>query len=221
MIPGGGIMRKAGVLFGIIMGAGILFPSIAFGQYRNGGIDGGGSMAVKLLSFFPNGNTNGLKGFSPGLGVGFDGRINFGNYFALAGELDYIGVSSANQTYDVDDAYGHYLYTSTETAYFNNIELKIDALVTIPLYNVTPFFGAGIVYNNSTITYSSDFGPSSTSGEGIGLEIVAGADFMVAENGAITIEVSVPIDQTVNFDGISPSIDVGGVEVMAGYRFIF
>jgi Outer membrane protein beta-barrel domain len=224
MIKKKGIFRKVNVLFVFLLAVGFVFPSLASARYRDVSAEGNGSIAVKLFSFFPNGNSNGLQDFSTGLGVGVDGRINFGDFFALAGELDYIGVSSASQTYDVYDAYGNYLGSSTETAYFNNLVLKVDALVTLPAGMITPFAGIGLVDNNPTLTYTgSDNGygaSASTSGSGIGLEILAGADFMVAGDGAVTAEISLPVNQTANFGDLGSNVDVGGIEIMVGYRFI-
>lgn len=214
------IFKKVTIISMFIMAMGFMFPSTVLAQYGNGNSEVGGSVAVKFFSFFPNSNSNGLKDFSPGLGVGVDGRVNFGDYFALAGELDYIGVSSASQTYDVYNNAGSYLYSSTETVYYNNVVLKLDALVTIPAGMITPFVGVGLVYNNPTFTYNGYGASANTSGSGVGFEVVGGADFMVAQNGGITAEISIPVNQTAYFSDIGSNIDVGGVEIMVGYRFI-
>ncbi len=216
---------KLSVVFMFILAAGFLFPSAAMARYGYSSSAASGSVGVKLFSFFPNSNSNGLRDFSPGLGVGIDGRVNFGDFFALAGEFDYIGVSSASQTYDVYDSYGNYIGSATETAYFNNLVFKVDALLTIPAGVITPFVGLGLVDNNPSFTFSGQSNgysaSSSTSGSGVGMEIVGGADFMAGFNGAVTAEISIPVDQTAYFSDIGSNIDVGGVEIMVGYRFLF
>lgn len=221
MFKKAGMSRTAGILFVIVLAAGCMLPSsaLAYGGEIVAGY--GGSVAAKLFTFFPNASTNGLKDFSTGLGVGVDARADLGNYFALAGEFDYIGLSTASQVYDVYDAYGNYLYSTTETVYYTDVALKLDALVTLPLYRVTPFFGAGLVYNTPTLVYSSD--NSSISGSGIGMELVGGADLMLPGKSAITVELSIPVSQIANFDigGVSQNVDVGGVEIMVGYRLLF
>lgn len=218
------IIRNITVVLVVVLAFGFMFPAAASAQYWSGNPEGNGSLAVKFYSFFPNSNSNGLKDFSPGLGVGVDGRVNFGNYFALAGELDYTGVSSASQTYNVYDAYGNYVGSATDTAYFNDVAFKLDALVTLPAGSVIPFAGIGMVANYPTFTfsgYSSGYsGSASTSGSGIGMEIVGGADFLTGGSGAITAQISIPVNQTAYFSDLGTNIDVGGFEIMVGYRFI-
>ena len=108
-------------------------------------------------------------------------------------------------------------------ANFSDLAIKIDALGTIPLGKITPFFGLGLVYNNPSISVSGGGSSASYSGSGVGLEIVGGADFVVTENGAITAEISIPISQTATFsvNGSNTNDNVGGYELMAGYRFFF
>jgi hypothetical protein len=217
--------RKLTILSMIILATEFLFPSVGLAQYRMDNTMGNGSIGLKFFGFYPNSNSNGLKDFSPGLGFGIDGRVNFGPYFALAGEFDYIGVSSASQTYDVYNSYGNYIGSATETAYFNNIALKLDALLTIPLRGIEPFAGIGIVGNYPTFTFSGSSGgygaSTSTSGSGVGMEIVGGVDFMVGQSGALELGLSFPINQIAYFSDIGTNIDVGGGEIMVGYRFIF
>ena len=223
MIKQMAIFRYLTVVSVFVLALGLLSPAPASAQYWSGNPEGNGSIAVKFFSFFPNSNSNGLKDFSPGLGLGVDGRVNFGNYFALAGELDYIGVSSASQTYYAYDAYGNYV-AATDTAYFNDMAFKLDALVTLPAGIVIPFAGIGMVANYPTFTfsgYSSGYsGSASTSGSGVGMEIVGGADFMAGYNGAVTAQISIPVSQTAYFSDLGTNIDVGGFEIMVGYRFI-
>ena len=164
------------------------------------------SVAPKFIIFFPNSSNPGLNNFSPGVGVGVDGRYNFIKYFAVAGELDYIGLSTYN--------------TNGVTINYSDFAIKADALGTIPLNRITPFFGLGFVYNNPSITYSGAYS-NSWSGSGIGLELVGGADFIVTNHGAVTAEISLPISQNATFNGSSTSDDVGVYEIMAGYRFLF
>ena len=214
------IFRKLIAMSVFILTLGFMFPSLASAQYWSGNPEGNGSVAVKFFSFFPNSNSNGLKDFSPGLGLGVDGRINFGDYFALAGEMDYIGVSSASQSYY--DSYGNYV--GSDTAYFEDVAFKLDALVTLPAGIVIPFAGLGMVANYPTFTfsgYSSGYSASAnTSGSGVGMEIVGGADFMAGYNGAVTAQISIPVSQTAYFSDLGTNIDVGGFELMVGYRFI-
>ena len=165
------------------------------------------SVAPKLIVFFPNSSVPGLNNFGPGVGIGVDGRYNFIKYFALAGELDYIGASSAT------------IGGSTEN--FSNFAIKVDALGTIPLNRITPFFGLGLVYNNPSVSVSGGGYSKSLSGSGIGLELVGGADFVVTKNGAVTAQISIPISQGATFNGSSTTVDVGVYELMAGYRFLF
>ncbi len=218
------IFRKLIVMSVFMLALGFMFPSLASAQYWSGNPEGNGSVAVKFFSFFPNSNSNGLRDFSPGLGLGVDGRVNFGDYFALAGELDYIGVSSASQTYNVYDSYGNYVGSASDTAYFDDVAFKLDALVTLPAGIVVPFAGIGMVANYPTFTfsgYSSGYSASAnTSGSGVGMEIVGGADFMAGYNGAITAQISIPVSQTAYFSDLGTNIDVGGFELMVGYRFI-
>lgn len=165
------------------------------------------SIAPKLIVFFPNSSDPGLNNFGPGVGIGVDGRYNFIKYFAVAGELDYIGASSAT--------------ISGATESFSNFAIKVDALGTIPLNRITPFFGLGLVYNNPSISISGGGYSNSLSGNGIGLELVGGADFVVTRNGAVTAEISIPISQGATFNGSSTNVDVGVYELTAGYRFLF
>ena len=224
MIKPMAIFRYLTVVSMFVLALGLLSPAPASAQYWSGNPEGNGSIAVKFFSFFPNSNSNGLKDFSPGLGLGVDGRVNFGNYFALAGELDYIGVSSASQTYNVYDASGTYIGSATDTAYFNDMAFKLDALVTLPAGIVIPFAGIGMVANYPTFTFSGNgggySGSASTSGSGVGMEIVGGADFLAGYNGAITAQISIPVSQTAYFSDLGTNIDVGGFEIMVGYRFI-
>ena len=224
MIKQMAIFRYLTVVSMFVLALGLLSPAPASAQYWSGNPEGNGSIAVKFFSFFPNSNSNGLKDFSPGLGLGVDGRVNFGNYFALAGELDYIGVSSASQTYNVYDSYGNYVGSASDTAYFNDMAFKLDALVTLPAGVVIPFAGLGMVANYPTFTfsgYSSGYSASAnTSGSGVGMEIVGGADFMAGYNGAVTAQISIPVSQTAYFSDLGTNIDVGGFEIMVGYRFI-
>ncbi|MCL4558239.1 MAG: porin family protein [Deltaproteobacteria bacterium] len=171
---------------------------------------GGGhvwSVAPKLIVFFPNSSNPGLNNYGPGVGIGVDGRYNFIKYFAVAGELDYIGASSAT--------------INGATANFSNFAVKVDALGTIPLNRITPFFGLGLVYNNPSVSVSGGGYSNSLSGSGIGLELVGGADFIVTKNGAVTAQISIPISQGATFNGSSTTVDVGVYELMAGYRFLF
>ena len=165
------------------------------------------SVAPKLIVFFPNSSNPGLNNYGPGVGIGVDGRYNFIKYFALAGELDYIGASSAT--------------INGATANFSNFAVKVDALGTIPLNRITPFFGLGLVYNNPSVSVSGGGYSNSLSGSGIGLELVGGADFLVTKNGAVTAQISIPISQGATFNGSSTTVDVGVYELMAGYRFLF
>ncbi|MCL4479555.1 MAG: porin family protein [Deltaproteobacteria bacterium] len=173
----------------------------------NGRVNQVWSVAPKLIIFFPNGSNPGLNNFGPGVGVGVDGRYNFMKYFAVSAELDYLGVSSAN------------INGATEN--FSNFAIKVDALGTIPLGKITPFFGLGPVYNSPSISVSGGGYSTSISGSGIGLEIVGGADFLVTHNGAVTVEISLPISESATFNGSSTSVDVGSYELMGGYRFLF
>ncbi len=170
------------------------------------------SVAPKLIAFFPNSDSNGLNNYSTGVGIGVDGRYNFLDYFALAAELDYIGVSSATNV-----RYG----PTSVNANFSDLAIKIDALGTIPLGKITPFFGLGLVYNNPSVSVSGGGYSKSLSGSGIGLELVGGADFVVTKNGAVTAQISIPISQGATFNGSSTTVDVGVYELMAGYRFLF
>jgi hypothetical protein len=165
------------------------------------------SIAPKLIVFFPNSSNPGLNNYGPGIGIGVDGRYNFIKYFAVAGELDYIGASSAT--------------INGATASFSNFAVKVDALGTIPLNRITPFFGLGLVYNNPSVSFSGGGYSNSLSGSGIGLELVGGADFLVTKRGAVTAEISIPISQGATFNGSSTTVDVGVYELMAGYRFLF
>ncbi len=165
------------------------------------------SIAPKLIVFFPNSSNPGLNNYGPGIGIGVDGRYNFIKYFAVAGELDYIGASSAT--------------INGSTASFSNFAVKVDALGTIPLNRITPFFGLGLVYNNPSVSFSGGGYSNSLSGSGIGLELVGGADFLVTKRGAVTAEISIPISQSATFNGSSTNVDVGVYELMAGYRFLF
>ncbi len=203
------MVGKAGMMAGVTV---LVLCGTAFAQYPYSAGVQSGSVGVKLIGFLPNSDSDGLKGFSTGIGVGVDSRFDFWNYFALGVELDYIGVSSASEAYYDQATNAYYSYTED----FGGLALKLDALGTIPLNNITPFFGLGLVYNNSTF---NDTYYGSTSGVGIGLELVGGADFLMAGNGGITLEISVPINQYSDFDGVS--VNVGGIEVMVGYRFLF
>ena len=165
------------------------------------------SVAPKLIVFIPNSSNPGLNNFGPGVGIGVDGRYNFIKYFAVAGELDYIGLSS-----DTNNNF---------TADFSNFAIKIDALGTIPLNRITPFFGLGLVYNSPSISFSGGGYSNSINGSGIGLELVGGADFIVTNHGAVTVEISLPISQNATLNGSSTNVDVGVYEIMAGYRFLF
>lgn len=194
------------------------FAVSAKAGYRGSSTMGSGSgdyvwsVAPKLIVFDPNSNTPGLNNFGPGAGIGVDGRYNFIKYFAVAGELDYLGLSSAS--------IGGY------TEDYSDIAIKVEALGTIPLNKITPFFGLGLVYNSASISVSGSSGgysaSTSASGSGIGLELIGGADFMVTHNGAVTAEISIPISQSASgFNGSSTNVDVGSYEIMAGYRFLF
>jgi hypothetical protein len=176
-------------------------------QYQTKSEEYSWSVAPKLIVFFPNSSDPGLHNFSPGIGVGIDGRYNFIEYFALSGELDYIGLSSYSE--------------SGITAHFSNFAIKVDALCTIPLNNVIPFFGLGLVYNFPSVSASANGYSSSESGNGIGLELVGGIDFAITNNGAFTAGISIPISQNATFNGGSTNVDVGVYEIMAGYRFLF
>ena len=165
------------------------------------------SVAPKFIVFIPNSSDPGLNNFGPGVGVGVDGRYNFIKYFAVAGELDYIGLS----TYSTNGA----------TINYSNFAIKADALGTIPLNRITPFFGLGLVYNSPSISASGNGSSGSINGSGIGLELVGGADFIVTNHGAVTAEISLPISQNATFSGSSTNVDVGVYEIMAGYRFLF
>jgi hypothetical protein len=176
-------------------------------QYQTGSEEYRWSVAPKFIVFFPNSSDPGLINFGPGVGVGVDGRYNFIKYFAVAGELDYIGLSTYN--------------TNGVTINYSDFAIKADALGTIPLNRITPFFGLGLVYNSPTVSASANGYSSSENGSGVGLELVGGADFMVRNNGAVTVEISIPISQSATFNGSSTNVDVGVYELMAGYRFLF
>ncbi len=93
--------------------------------------------------------------------------------------------------------------------------------MTIPLGIIRIFLGPGIVYNNPSVSISGGGSSTTLSTSGYGWEIVGGVDIGVTENGAITAEISFPIDQNVTFSGNSATVNVGGYELMAGYRFFF
>ncbi len=212
-------MSKAGVMVGGLV---LVLCGTAVAQYpypyQYGTRGHNGSVGVKLIGFFPNQDSDGLKDFSTGIGIGVDSRFNFGDYFALGVELDYTGVSSWSGTnYDTQTA-TYYSYTMD----FSNVALKLDALGRFPLNNIIPFLGVGLVYNSSafdTSTGQGYYGYGSVTAYGLGLEAVVGSDFVVGGNGAVTAELSVPIDQYSVFPG--STVNVGGYEVMAGYRFLF
>ncbi len=186
----------------------MMLPSIVSAE------QGSFSIAPKLIAFFPNSDSNGLNNYSTGVGIGVDARYNFLAFFALAAELDYIGASNATGI--------HYGSTSaTVNGNYSNFAVKIDALLTIPLGIIRIFLGPGIVYNNPSVSISGGGSSTTLSTSGYGWEIVGGVDIGVTENGAITAEISFPIDQNVTFSGNSATVNVGGYELMAGYRFFF
>ena len=202
------VVGKISKVLGISLILGIMLPSIVLAE------EGSFSIAPKLIAFFPNSDSNGLNNYSTGVGIGADARFNFLAFFALAAELDYIGASNATGI--------HYGSTSaTVNGNFSNFAIKIDALLTIPIGIVKLFLGPGLVYNNPSVSVSGGGSSTTLSSSGYGWEIVGGADFFVAENGAITAEISFPLSQDVTFSGNSATVNVGGYELMAGYRFFF
>lgn len=209
------LIRFVTVTFCIIVSfAGSAYAGYYSGNYRHGYYsyptkrqDYSWSVAPKFIIFEPNSSNPGLNNFGPGVGVGVDGRYNFIPYFAVAGQLEYIGLSTYSN--------------SGVTINYSNFAVKVDALGTIPLNRITPFFGLGLVYNNPSISASGGGYSSSISGSGIGLELVGGADFIVTSHGAVTVELSIPISQNATFNGSSTNVDVGVYEIMGGYRFLF
>ena len=55
---------------------------------------------------------------------------------------------------------------------------------------------------------------------GVIMESVRIAGFLAGYNGAITAQISIPVSQTAYFSDLGTNIDVGGFEIMVGYRFI-
>ena len=172
--------------------------------------DGGTwSVAPKLIGFIPNNSDVGLNNFSTGFGIGVDARYNVIKYFAVAPELDYIGISSHT--------------TDGVTANFSTFAIKVDALGMYPVGIFTPFLGLGLVYNiNSEIDLSGGGLPSGeyTNGSGLGYEFVIGSDFKVTHKGAIAVEISIPMSQLISLNQVSnTNVNVGGYELLVGYRF--
>lgn len=193
-----------------------------------------GSLAPKFIGFIPNSDEEGLKDFSPGAGIGIDGRFNIAKNFAIGAELAYIGYSNFDGTYSYYDEYLMEWYDVSLKATFSTIVFELNALATFPTGKFTPFVGFGLVYNSATIdmelseedpyTYELITYEESASGSGAGFQVVGGFDYHFSNKGALTVEISIPISQEIDveMEGVSLGTwNIGGYELVAGYRFLF
>jgi len=193
-----------------------------------------GSLAPKFLIFVPNSDEEGMKDFSTGIGLGIDGRFNIAKHFAIGAELNYIGFSTYEGTYSYYDEYMDEYYDMDLKATFSTIAIKFNALATFPINKFTPFAGFGLVYNSATLdmevsmedpyTYELMTVEESASGSGLGFQVVGGFDYHFSNKGALTAEISIPISQEIDFEVQGESFgtwNVGGYELVVGYRFLF
>lgn len=183
-----------------------------------------GSIAPKFIVFFPNNDSDGMKGFGTGLGAGVEGRFTIVNTegigIQIGPEIDYIGLSTYKET-----IYDPYYGSATLKGEFSTIKARGNFILLAPVRNVSFFFGGGLVYNSATFTFSNS-GSITVSGSGLGGQILGGLDVLLGR-GAMTVEITIPLAQKHKFEYSGPGgtlsvdVNIGGIELNIGYRFYF
>lgn len=195
------------------------------------------SAGPKFVLFIPNTDTAGLKDFTAGLGVG--GEVMFTiartGFMSVQAGPEMEGVISG-----MSERVAQGMGTMDINGSFLSFREKGNLALVFPLEPVSLYIGGGLVFDYSIVVETArnnTFGPDTdlvAVGAGIGAQALGGLNIRAGRRGAVTAGFTIPIGQkhsmsyTITDHSTSKEIangtfdmNVGGVELYAGYRFFF